>query len=278
MKKQLITESLKIEEEYALNIETLKAQEENLRLRLKDLIDGKNDPAYLSLLKDMKNTKNMLLGFLFLRKELKCSLRIARKPGINKDAAMEAIILRNLVVNKVEIEKAHAKYRKYLRERNEYILKIGQEKRALEELIKETNKGASEFTEEAFTKELVRIFRSNEFGKMYDTKDEYLGYSIGQIFIIKYALNNLVQYLDQEDISFNMQMIIKLLGNYEFKCDGRVKSYRDFVAALKEGNIYMCNFSKTSLSYRQALYLYKHVCNTFHLPRVVAYGLRRKLK
>ena len=278
MKKQLIAESLKIEEEYALNIEALKAQEENLRLRLKDLKDGKNDTAYLSLLKDIKNTKNTLLGLLFLRKKLKSSLKLARTPGINRDEEMEAIILRDLEVNKIEIEKTHAKYKGYLRKKNEYALKIGHDKKALEELIKETNKGASEFTEEAFVKELVRIFKNNEFGKMYDTKDEYLGYSIGQIFIIKYALNNLVQYLDQEDISFNMQMIIKLLGNYEFKCDGKVKTYQDFVAALKEGNIHMCNFSKTSLSYQEAFYLYKHVCKTFHLPRVVAYGLRRKLK
>lgn len=275
MKKQLIAESLKIEEEYALNIEALKAREETLRLRLKDLMDGKDDPAYITLLNDIKNTKNMLLGLLFLRKELKNSLRVVRT---KEDKSMEDIILKDLVVNKIEIEKTHAKYRKYLQKKREYALKIENEKKSLEELIKETNKRALEFREEEFVKELVKVFKSNEFGKMYDTKDEYLGYSIGQIFIIKFALNNLIQYLDQEDISLNMQIIIKLLGNYEFKCDGKVKTYRDFVTALKAGNIQMCNFSKTSLSYQEALYLYKHVCNTFHLPRVIAYGLKRRLK
>ena len=100
---------------------------------------------------------------------------------------------------------------------------------------------------------------------------------MGQIFIIKYALTNLVRYLDKEDITLSMASQLRLLKEYAFKEQKKSLSGNDFINNLRMGNVFNCSLDYPVLSYKESLRLYKQVCKTFHLPRIIVCRVRKKL-
>lgn len=282
MKNKLIVDNELKKLENDLYIENLKKKENELSLRLDDLKKGKNDSLYVELLRKIMLKKNYLLGLLFLRKSIKESLgkvesnyyHYSKEEKIRLVTTLE----NNLKINREEIDKNHLEYRKLLEEKDRYALKIMKHKKELESILREVRKGAEEYTEEEFVKELIKIFRGNDFGKMYDSRNEDLGYSLGQIFIIKYALANLVRYLDNEDISLKMKSQIKLLKEYDFKNQGKSLGFKDFIKNLENGDVFNCRLESPELSYQGTLKLYKYISRSFRMPRVVASKMRRRLK
>lgn len=278
MKKELIGVNDELELRNNLDIEEYKRKLKELKLRLKDLTLGYNDSNYMALLEEIKNTKNNLLGLLFLRKSLKESLRNIEEYSPMDQETFRGVLRRDLEVNKIEIEKSHREYQRLLKRKDEYHLKTMKTKQELEQTIEEVQKKARDLTSKEFVNEVIKVFRSNHFEKMYDTKDEYLGYSMGQIFILQYAITNLVRYYDSEDLGINLQSQINLLKTYEFKNEGKVKNKFDFVKCLENGDIHLCSLERPVLPYKEALRLYKQVSNTFHLPRIMVAKVRRRLK
>lgn len=282
MKKELIRESELRRLEYTLNIENLKKKENELSLRLEDLKKGKNDSLYVDLLRKINTKKNYLLGLLFLRKSMKESLRKVESNyyHYSKEEKMRLVttLENDLKINREEIDKNHLEYKNLLEEKDKYALKIMKHKKELESILRDVRKGAEEYTEEEFVKELIKTFKNNNFGKMYDSRNEDLGYSLGQIFILKYAITNLVRYLDKEDISLKMNSQIKLLREYDFKDQGKSLGFKDFIKNLENGDVFNCCLESPELSYQGALKLYKHVSKSFRIPRVVASKMRRRLK
>jgi len=145
----------------------------------------------------------------------------------------------------------------------------------LEEELNSVLKTANDLTEEEFIKELFSIFHKNNFGGCYDTKDINLHYSIGQIFILKYTLNQILRYVNDDKIYINLRYQKEILDDYIFPCSNTYISNIEFVNNLKTGNISLCNLDKTTLSYEGATKLYRMISLTFNLPRRIGYKLRR---
>ncbi len=275
MKKQLISQAQKEKEQKDALI--FKANNDILKLqnKLQRLEDGTDDETLKKVLEDLKATKNMIDGLLFLHRGLEDSLKI-----INKDKSDEfAKALENDIrINEQELRKSYKEYYRLLRKKLEINCNNRGKRKELKKSIDEARKVAANLTEEEFVKELVRIFRTNSFTNLYDSKDEYLNYSLGQIFLIKYAITQVSRYMDTYDFTPNMLRQIKILNNYTFKTSGKNLSYLDFVKCLEEGNLHLCDLNYPVLSYEEALKLYRHLTFTFFLPKQVSYTLKKSLK
>ena len=275
MKKQLISQAQKEKEQKDALI--FKANNDILKLqnKLQRLEDGTDDETLKKVLEDLKATKNMIDGLLFLHRGLEDSLKI-----INKDKSDEfAKALENDIrINEQELRKSYKEYYRLLRKKLEINCNNRGKRNELKKSIAEARKVAANLTEEEFVKELVRIFRTNSFTNLYDSKDEYLNYSLGQIFLIKYAITQVSRYMDTYDFTPNMLRQIKILNNYTFKTSGKNLSYLDFVKCLEEGNLHLCDLNYPVLSYEEALKLYRHLTFTFFLPKQVSYTLKKSLK
>lgn len=281
MKNKLIVDNELKKLENDLYIENLKKKENELSLRLENLKRGEDDSSYKELLGKISSSKNYLLGLLFLRKSIKESLK---KIESNYYSLLEgerkrlvASLEKDLEINRREIDNKHLEYRKLLDEKDKYALKIDKRRKELEEILWEVRQQREEYPQEKFVNELIKVFRNNDFGKMYDSRNEDLGYSLGQIFIIKYALTNLVRYLDKEDITLSMASQLRLLKEYAFKEQKKSLSGNDFINNLRMGNVFNCSLDYPVLSYKESLRLYKQVCKTFHLPRIIVCRVRKKL-
>jgi len=147
-------------------------------------------------------------------------------------------------------------------------------KRELENEFKMVLNTATDLTEEEFIKELIFIFRTNNFGGCYDAKDTRLPYSIGQIFLLKYVITQLSKYMI-DDRYVNISYQRSILNDYPFKCSSNYITNRDYIFCLKNGTLDKCNFDKTPLSYSGAVKLYHSIGRTFTLPKVITYKLRR---
>ena len=259
MKNKLIVDNELKKLENDLYIENLKKKENELSLRLENLKRGKDDSSYKELLGKISSSKNYLLGLLFLRKSIKESLKKIESNYYSlldwERKRLVTSLEKDLEINRREIDNKHLEYRKLLDEKDKYALKIDKRRKELEEILWEVRQQREEYPQEKFVNELIKVFRNNDFGKMYDSRNEDLGYSLGQIFIIKYALTNLVRYLDKEDITLS----------------------NDFINNLRMGNVFNCSLDYPVLSYKESLRLYKQVCKTFHLPRIIVCRVRKKL-
>ena len=151
-------------------------------------------------------------------------------------------------------------------------------KRELKEQLNHAKTNASKLTEAEFIKELVRIFHNNSFSNLYDSKENTLNYSLGQIFLIKYAITQLSQYCDSYDFTPNMLRQIRILDDYTFKPSGKNLSYKDFISSLENGNLHLCDFNNPIISYEGALKLYRRLTFTFFLPKQAAYVFKKSLK
>ena len=275
MKKQLISQAQKEKEQKDALI--FKANNDILKLqnKLQRLEDGTDDETLKKVLEDLKATKNMIDGLLFLHRGLEDSLKI-----INKDKSDEfAKALENDIrINEQELRKSYKEYYRLLRKKLEINCNNRGKRKELKKSIDDARKVAANLTEEEFVKALVRIFRTNSFTNLYDSKDEYLNYSLGQIFLIKYAITQVSRYMDNYDFTPNMLRQIKILNNYTFKTSGKNLSNLDFVKCLKEGNLHLCDLNYPVLSYEEALKLYRHLTFTFFLPKQVGYTLKKSLK
>ena len=281
MKNKLIVDNELKKLENDLYIENLKKKEKELSLRLENLKRGKDDSSYKELLGKIRSSKNYLLGLLFLRKSIKESLK---KIESNYYSLLEGerkrlvtSLEKDLEINRREIDNKHLEYKKLLDEKDKYALKIDKKRKELEEILWKVRQQREEYPQEKFVNELIKVFRNNDFGKMYDSWNEDLGYSLGQIFIIKYALTNLVRYLDKEDITLSMASQLRLLKEYDFKEQKKSLSGNDFINNLRMGNVFNCSLDYPVLSYKESLRLYKQVCKTFHLPRIIVCRVRKKL-
>ena len=279
MKKQLIKKVNEEKQQYESIL--LKANEDVLRLqeKLQRLDDGTDDERLKKVLSELKSKKNYIEGLIFLHKELEKNLRgLYKDDGSCTDIAFALSIKNNIKVNEDNLKSAYEEYYQLLRKKLVINCDNSGKRKELNLRIKNASKIASSLTEEEFIKRLIKIFRTNSFSNLYDSKDEYLNYSLGQIFLIKYAITQLSSYYDNYDYTPNMIRQIKILNNYTFKLSGKNLSYLDFANSLENGNLHLCDLNYPVLSYEGALKLYKRLTFTFFLPKQVAYVFKKSLK
>ncbi len=281
MKKQLIEKVSEEKKQYETLI--LKANEDILQLQVKlqRLEDGTDDERLKKVLKDLKKQKNTIEGLLYLHFSLESSLLDLEKYS-NLDSSQKqkfyATIAKNIKINEDNLQIAYHDYYQLLRKKLEISCDNIGKRKELKQRIKNATVIASKPTEEEFIKRLIKIFKTNSFSNLYDSKEEYLNYSFGQIFLIKYAITQLSRYYDTNDYSPNMLRQIRILNDYTFKFSGKNLSYKDFAASLENGNLHLCDFSYPILSYEGAIRLYKHIAFTFFIPKQVGYKLKKSLK
>ncbi len=279
MKKQLIEKVNGEKQQYEALI--LKANRDILMYqeKLGRLEDGTDDERLKKVLNELKSKKNSIEGLIFLHKELEKNLRgLYKDDGSCTDIAFALAIKNNIKVNEDNLKSAYEEYYQLLRKKLVINCDNSGKRKELNLRIKNASKIASSLTEEEFIKRLIKIFRTNSFSNLYDSKDEYLNYSLGQIFLIKYAITQLSSYYDNYDYTPNMVRQIKILNNYNFKLSGKNLSYLDFANSLENGNLHLCDLNYPVLSYEGALKLYKHVAFTFFLPKQVGYAFKKSLK
>lgn len=279
MKKQLIEKVNGEKQQYEALI--LKANRDILMYqeKLDRLEDGTDDERLKKVLNELKSKKNSIEGLIFLHKELEKNLRgLYKDDGSCTDIAFALAIKNNIKVNEDNLKSAYEEYYQLLRKKLVINCDNSGKRKELNLRIKNASKIASSLTEEEFIKRLIKIFRTNSFSNLYDSKDEYLNYSLGQIFLIKYAITQLSSYYDNYDYTPNMIRQIKILNNYTFKLSGKNLSYLDFANSLENGNLHLCDLNYPVLSYEGALKLYKHVAFTFFLPKQVGYAFKKSLK
>ena len=275
MKKQLIEKVNGEKQQYEALI--LKANRDILMYqeKLGRLEDGTDDERLKKVLNELKSKKNSIEGLIFLHKELEKNLRgLYKDDGSCTDIAFALAIKNNIKVNEDNLKSAYEEYYQLLRKKLVINCDNSGKRKELNLRIKNASKIASSLTEEEFIKRL----RTNSFSNLYDSKDEYLNYSLGQIFLIKYAITQLSSYYDNYDYTPNMIRQIKILNNYTFKLSGKNLSYLDFANSLENGNLHLCDLNYPVLSYEGALKLYKHVAFTFFLPKQVGYAFKKSLK
>ena len=278
MKKQLIEKVNGEKQQYEALI--LKANRDILMYqeKLGRLEDGTDDERLKKVLNELKSKENYIEGLIFLHKELEKNLRgLYKDDGSCTDIAFALAIKNNIKVNEDNLKSAYKEYYQLLRKKLVINCDNSGKRKELNLRIKNASKIASSLTEEEFIKRLIKIFRTNSFSNLYDSKDEYLNYSLGQIFLIKYAITQLSSYYDNYDYTPNMIRQIKILNNYTFKLSGRNLSYLDFANFLENGNLHLCDLNYPVLSYEGALKLYKHVTFTFFLPKQVGYAFKKSL-
>ena len=247
--------------------------------KLGRLEDGTDDERLKKVLNELKSKKNYIEGLIFLHKELEKNLRgLYKDDGSCTDIAFALAIKNNIKINEDNLKSAYEEYYQLLRKKLVINCDNSGKRKELNLRIKNASKIASSLTEEEFIKRLIKIFRTNSFSNLYDYKDEYLNYSLGQIFLIKYAITQLSSYYDNYDYTPNMVRQIKILNNYNFKLSGKNLSYLDFANSLENGNLHLCDLNYPVLSYEGALKLYKHVAFTFFLPKQVGYAFKKSLK
>ena len=267
MKKQLIEKVNGEKQQYEALI--LKANNDILKFqdKLQRLEDGTDDERLKKILRDLKTKRNAIDGLLFLHRSLEESLKALDKDKKSSEKSKEefASIIRNDIrINEENLRKAYKEYYQLLRKKLEINCDNSGKRKELKERLINASKIAANLTEEEFIKRLIKIFRTNSFSNLYDSKEEYLNYSLGQIFLIKYAITQVSKYYDTYD--------------YTFKPSGKSLSYLDFANSLENGNLHLCDFNYPILSYEGALKLYKHIAFTFFLPKQVGYAFKKSLK
>lgn len=281
MKKQLIEKVNGEKQQYEALI--LKANNDILKFqdKLQRLEDGTDDERLKKILRDLKTKRNAIDGLLFLHRSLEESLKALDRDKKSSEKSKEefASIIRNdIKINEENLRKAYKEYYQLLRKKLEINCDNSGKRKELKERLINASKIAANLTEEEFIKRLIKIFRTNSFSNLYDSKEEYLNYSLGQIFLIKYAITQVSKYYDSYDYTPNMLRQIKILDDYTFKPSGKSLSYLDFANSLENGNLHLCDFNYPILSYDGALKLYKHIAFTFFLPKQVGYAFKKSLK
>ena len=280
MKKELIEKVNLEKRQYETLILNANKEVINVENRLQRLEDGTDDVRLGEVLKSINTIKCTICGLLFLHDDLTRSLKDVEnlKYCNDNDKTLYAKIKNNLKVNEQELRKSYKTYYQLLREKLEINCTNIGKKRELKEQLISAKINASKLTEDEFIKELVRIFHNNSFSNLYDSKEITLNYSLGQIFLIKYAITQLSQYFDSYDFTSNMLRQIRILDNYTFRPSGKNLSYKDFASSLENGNLHLCDFNYPIISYEGALKLYKRLTFTFFLPKQVAYVFKKSLK
>lgn len=280
MKKELIEKVNLEKKQYETLILNANKEVINIENRLQRLEDGTDDARLREVLKSISTIKCTISGLLFLHDNLTRSLKDLEnhKYSNNDDKTFNTKIKNNLKVNEQELRKSYKTYYQLLREKLEINCTNIGKKRELKEQLNHAKTNASKLTEAEFIKELVRIFHNNSFSNLYDSKENTLNYSLGQIFLIKYAITQLSQYCDSYDLTPNMLRQIRILDDYTFKPSGKNLSYKDFISSLENGNLHLCDFNYPIISYEGALKLYKRLTFTFFLPKQAAYVFKKSLK
>ena len=280
MKKELIEKVNLEKKQYETLILNANKEVINIENRLQRLEDGTDDARLREVLKSISTIKCTISGLLFLHDNLTRSLKDLEdhKYSNNDDKTFYIKIKNNLKVNEQELRKSYKTYYQLLREKLEINCTNIGKKRELKEQLNHAKTNASKLTEAEFIKELVRIFHNNSFSNLYDSKENTLNYSLGQIFLIKYAITQLSQYCDSYDFTPNMLRQIRILDDYTFKPSGKNLSYKDFISSLENGNLHLCDFNNPIISYEGALKLYKRLTFTFFLPKQAAYVFKKSLK
>lgn len=281
MKKQLIEKVNGEKAQYEVLI--LKANEDILKLqeKLQRLDDGTDDERLKKVLGELKAKKNVIDGLLFLHTSLEQSLREVVKynnVSVEEQLELENAIRNNIKINEQSLRMAYQEYYQLLRRKLEINCNNSGKRKDIKEQIKKASKIAAYPTEDEFIKRLIKVFRNNNFSNLYDSKDEGLNYSLGQIFLIKYAITQVSQYYDTYDYTPDMLRQLKILDNYTFKPSGKILGYREFIDALENGNLHICDFNYPILTYEGALRLYKHITFTFYLPKQIRYAVKKSLK
>ena len=280
MKKELIEKVNLEKKQYETLILNANKEVINIENRLQRLEDGTDDARLREVLKNISTIKCTISGLLFLHDNLTRSLKDLEdhKYSNNDDKTFYTKIKNNLKVNEQELRKSYKTYYQLLREKLEINCTNIGKKRELKEQLNHAKTNASKLTEAEFIKELVRIFHNNSFSNLYDSKENTLNYSLGQIFLIKYAITQLSQYCDSYDFTPNMLRQIRILDDYTFRPSGRNLSYKDFISSLENGNLHLCDFNYPIISYEGALKLYRRLTFTFFLPKQAAYVFKKSLK
>lgn len=280
MKKELIEKVNLEKKQYETLILNANKEVINIENRLQRLEDGTDDARLREVLKSISTIKCTISGLLFLHDNLTRSLKDLEdhKYSNNDDKTFNTKIKNNLKVNEQELRKSYKTYYQLLREKLEINCTNIGKKRELKEQLNHAKTNASKLTEAEFIKELVRIFHNNSFSNLYDSKENTLNYSLGQIFLIKYAITQLSQYCDSYDFTPNMLRQIRILDDYTFRPSGKNLSYKDFISSLENGNLHLCDFNYPIISYEGALKLYKRLTFTFFLPKQAAYVFKKSLK
>lgn len=280
MKKELIEKVNLEKKQYETLILNANKEVINIENRLQRLEDGTDDARLREVLKSISTIKCTISGLLFLHDNLTRSLKDLEdhKYFNNDDKTFYTKIKNNLKVNEQELRKSYKTYYQLLREKLEINCANIGKKRELKEQLNHAKTNASKLTEAEFIKELVRIFHNNSFSNLYDSKENTLNYSLGQIFLIKYAITQLSQYCDLYDFTPNMLRQIRILDDYTFRPNGKNLSYKDFISSLENGNLHLCDFNYPIISYDGALKLYRRLTFTFFLPKQAAYVFKKSLK
>lgn len=280
MKKELIEKVNLEKKQYETLILNANKEVINIENRLQRLEDGTDDARLREVLKNISTVKCTISGLLFLHDNLTRSLKDLEdhKYSNNDDKTFNTKIKNNLKVNEQELRKSYKTYYQLLREKLEINCTNIGKKRELKEQLNHAKTNASKLTEAEFIKELVRIFHNNSFSNLYDSKENTLNYSLGQIFLIKYAITQLSQYCDLYDFTPNMLRQIRILDDYTFRPNGKNLSYKDFISSLENGNLHLCDFNYPIISYDGALKLYRRLTFTFFLPKQAAYVFKKSLK
>ena len=280
MKKELIEKVNLEKRQYETLILNANKEVINVENRLQRLEDGTDDVRLAEVLKSINTIKCTISGLLFLHDDLTRSLKDVEnhKYCNDDDKTLYTKIKNNLKVNEQELRKSYKTYYQLLREKLEINCTNIGKKRELKEQLTSAKINASKLTEDEFIKELVRIFHNNSFSNLYDSKEITLNYSLGQVFLIKYAITQLSQYCYLYDFTSNMLRQIRILDDYTFRPSGKNLSYKDFASSLKNGNLHLCDFNYPIISYEGALKLYKRLTFTFFLPKQVAYVFKKSLK
>lgn len=281
MKKQLIEKVNGEKAQYEVLI--LKANEDILKLqeKLQRLDDGTDDERLKKVLGELKAKKNVIDGLLFLHTSLEQSLREVVKynnVSVEEQLKLENAIRNNIKINEQSLRMAYQEYYQLLRRKLEINCNNSGKRKDLKGQIKKASKIAAYPTEDEFIKRLIKVFRNNNFSNLYDSKDDGLNYSLGQIFLIKYAITQVSQYYDTYDYTPDMLRQLKILDNYTFKPSGKILGYQEFIDALENGNLHICDFNYPILTYEGALRLYKHITFTFYLPKQIMYAVKKSLK
>ena len=281
MKKQLIEKVNGEKAQYEALI--LKANEDILKLqeKLQRLDDGTDDERLKKVLGELKTKRSVIDGLLFLHGSLEQSLKELVKynnASVEEQQKLYNAIRNNIKINEQSLRTAYQEYYQLLRRKLEINCNNSGKRKDIKEQIKKASKIAAYPNEDEFIKRLIKVFRSNNFSNLYDSKDEGLNYSLGQIFLIKYAITQVSQYYDTYDYTPDMLRQLKILDNYTFKPSGKILGYQEFIDALENGNLHLCDFNYPILTYEGALRLYKHITFTFYLPRQIGYAVKKSLK
>ncbi len=280
MKKQLIEKVNGEKAQYEVLI--LKANEDILKLqeKLQRLDDGTDDERLKKVLGELKAKKNGIDGLLFLHSSLEQSLKelVKYNNPVEEQQKLYNAIRNNIKINEQSLRMAYQEYYQLLRRKLEINCNNSGKRKDIKEQIKKASKIAAYPTEDEFIKRLIKVFRNNNFSNLYDSKDEGLNYSLGQIFLIKYAITQVSQYYDTYDYTPDMLRQLKILDNYTFKPSGKILGYREFIDALENGNLHICDFNYPILTYEGALRLYKRITFTFYLPKQIRYAVKKSLK